>query len=92
MVYRARDEELERDVALKVLPPSTLADDATRKRFRQEALSLSQLNHPNICSIYEIGEADGQTYIVMECVEGRPLSALLGGWGLAGVYCRLRSS
>jgi tetratricopeptide (TPR) repeat protein/predicted Ser/Thr protein kinase len=83
VVYRARDEELERDVALKVLPPSALADDATRKRFRQEALSLSQLNHPNICSIYEIGEADGQTYIVMECVEGRPLSALLGGWGLA---------
>ena len=66
VVYRARDERLERDVALKVLPPGTLTDDAARKRFRQEALALSQLNHPNICSIYEIGEEDGQTYIVME--------------------------
>jgi len=83
VVYRARDEKLERDVALKVLAPGTLADDAARKRFRQEALALSQLNHPNICAIYEIGEADGQTYIVMEYVEGRPLSASIAGDGLA---------
>ncbi|MEK7730710.1 MAG: serine/threonine-protein kinase, partial [Planctomycetota bacterium] len=83
VVYRARDEKLERDVALKVLPPGMLADDAARKRFRQEALALSQLNHPNICAIYEIGEADGQTYIVMEYVEGQPLSASIAAGGLA---------
>jgi len=82
VVYRARDEKLERDVALKVLPPATLADDAARKRFRQEALALSQLNHPNICAIYEIGEADGQTYIAMEYVQGRPLQALARDSGL----------
>ncbi|MBK5293982.1 MAG: protein kinase [Acidobacteriia bacterium] len=83
IVYRARDEKLKRDVALKVLPSGTLADEGARKRFRREALALSQLNHPNICTIYEIGETDGQTYIVMEYVEGKPLSASIPSGGLA---------
>ena len=48
VVYRARDEQLERDVALKILPAGALADEATRKRFRKEALALAKLNHPNI--------------------------------------------
>jgi len=82
VVYRARDETLERDVALKVLPAGALADDAARARFRKEALALSQLNHPNICTIYEVGEAGGQSYIAMEYVEGRPLSAMIPGDGL----------
>jgi len=81
-VYRARDESLERDVAPKVLPPSALADDIARVRFRKEALALSQLNHPNICTIYEVGEAEGQSYIAMEYVEGRPLGALVPSDGL----------
>src|ERR1044071_9266225 len=59
VVYRAHDEQLKRDVALKLLLPTILADDAACSRFRKEALSLSQLNHPNVCTIYEIGEADG---------------------------------
>src|SRR5215217_6332993 len=83
VVYRAHDEHLKRDVALKVLPPTVLADDAARSRFRKEALSLSHLNHPNICTIYEIGESTGQTYIVMEYVDGRPLSESIPPGGLA---------
>ena len=82
VVYRAHDEQLDRDIALKVLPPGTLADDTARKRFRQEALSLSRLNHPHICTIYEIGEGEGQTYIAMELVEGCPLSVVVRGDGL----------
>jgi TolB-like protein/Tfp pilus assembly protein PilF/predicted Ser/Thr protein kinase len=82
IVYRAHDEKLDRDVALKVLPVGALADEAARQRFRQEALALSHLNHPNICTIYEIGESEGQTFIAMEYVEGRPLSELARGEGL----------
>ncbi len=83
VVYRARDERLERDVALKVLPAGALSDESARKRFQQEALALSQLNHPNICTIYEVGEAEGQTYIAMEFVDGRPLSEIVRGEGVA---------
>ncbi len=83
VVYRAHDEKLDRDAALKVLPAGALADEAARKRFQQEALALSHLNHPNICTIYEIGEAEGQTYIAMEFVKGRSLSAMARGEGLA---------
>ncbi len=82
VVYRAHDEKLERDVALKVLPPGALSDEAARKRFRQEALALSQLNHPHICTIYEVGECDGQSYIAMEHIPGAPLSALIAAHGL----------
>ncbi len=82
VVYHAHDEQLDRDIALKVLPPGTLVDETARQRFRQEALALSRLNHPHICTIYEIGEAEGQTYIAMEFVEGRQLSALVRGEGL----------
>ncbi len=77
VVYKARDESLDRDVVLKVLPPGALADDKARKRFRAEALALSRLNHPNICTIYQVGEAEGQTYIAMEYVEGRTLDELI---------------
>ena len=77
VVYKARDESLDRDVVLKVLPPGALADETARKRFRAEALALSRLNHPNICTIYQVGEADGQTYIAMEYVQGRQLNELI---------------
>ncbi len=82
VVYRARDEKLDRDVALKVLPAGALAEETARQRFQTEALALSRLNHPHICTIYEVGEDGGQTYIAMEFIEGRPLSALAGDGGL----------
>ena len=83
VVYRAHDQRLKRDVALKVLLPQAVADESALSRFKREALALSRLNHPNICTIYDIGEADGQTYIVMEYVDGRPLNKLIPAGGMA---------
>ena len=77
VVYRARDTQLERPVALKVLGDRLPADEKARARLLREARTASALNHPNICTIHEVGEAEGQVYIAMEFVEGRPLSALL---------------
>src|SRR5262249_17101670 len=82
VVYRAHDEKLDRDVALKVLRAGVLSNEASIKRFRQEALALSQLNHPHICTIYEVGETGGQSYIAMEHIPGAPLSALVRPQGL----------
>ena len=76
-VYRARDEQLDRDVAVKVLPASSFDDPTARARLVREARAAAALNHPNICTIYEVGEAEGQAYIAMELVEGRTLSAML---------------
>jgi len=81
-VYRAHDERLDRDVALKVLPASSFADQTARARLLREARTASKLNHPHICTIHEVGEADGQAYIAMELVEGRPLSELVSGQAL----------
>jgi TolB-like protein/Tfp pilus assembly protein PilF/tRNA A-37 threonylcarbamoyl transferase component Bud32 len=81
-VYRARDERLEREVALKVLPVETLADATARARLLREARLASQLNHPNVCTIHEVGETDGRAYIAMELVEGQPLASLIAEGGL----------
>ena len=70
VVYRARDEQLERDVAIKVLPSGMLADEGARKRFRKEALSLAKLNHPNIATIFEFGTQDGTDFLVTEYIAG----------------------
>lgn len=59
-VYRARDEKLQRDVALKLLPPEALSDRAARARLLREARAAAALNHPHICTTYEVGAADGQ--------------------------------
>jgi len=83
VVYRARDTRLERPVALKLIGERLVGDETARARLLREARSASALNHPNICTIYEVGEAEGQTYIAMELVEGRPLSALVPADGLA---------
>lgn len=77
VVYRARDERLERDVAIKVLPPGVLTDEAARRRFRKEALALAKLSHPNIAAVYDVGEQDGVDYLVMECVPGQSLAEKL---------------
>jgi len=81
-VYRAHDDQLERDVAIKLLPASSIQDPAARARLVREARAAAALNHPSICTIHEVGEADGQVYIAMELVEGRPLSELAVGRGL----------
>src|SRR5207253_4363189 len=70
VVYRAHDEQLDRDVALKVLPAGMLADQDARRRFRREALALARLNHPNIGAVYEFGSQDGVDFLVMELVGG----------------------
>ncbi|HTS12991.1 MAG TPA: protein kinase [Candidatus Limnocylindrales bacterium] len=77
VVYRAHDEQLDRNVALKVLPPGVLADEGARKRFRQEALALAKLNHPNIETVYEFGSQDGVDYLAMELIAGQPLNEKL---------------
>jgi eukaryotic-like serine/threonine-protein kinase len=77
LVFRAVDEQLERDVAIKVLPVGMLADEAARKRFRREALTLAKLNHPNIGTVYEFGCEEGLDYLVMEFVAGVAVDAKL---------------
>jgi serine/threonine protein kinase len=74
VVYRAKDERLERDVALKVLPAGALADDETRKRFRREALALSKLNHPNIATIHDFDSERNVDFLAMEYISGVTLS------------------
>ena len=75
VVYKADDTKLERRVALKFLSPRILGTDEEEARFVREAKAAAALSHPNICTVYEIDEADGQTFIAMECVEGRNLEA-----------------
>jgi serine/threonine protein kinase/tetratricopeptide (TPR) repeat protein len=77
VVYRARDERLDRDVALKILSPSLVADDAARKRLRREALVLSKLNHAHINLIYDVDSEDGVDFLVMEFIRGETLSRRL---------------
>ncbi|MFZ1168036.1 MAG: serine/threonine-protein kinase, partial [Candidatus Sulfotelmatobacter sp.] len=77
LVFRASDQQLERDVAIKVLPPGMLADEAARKRFRREALALAKLNHPNIGTVYEFGSHEGLDFLVMEYVGGVAVDARL---------------
>ena len=77
VVYRARDETLDRDVALKVLPAGVLADNAARKRFRKEALSLSRLNHPNIETVHAFEAHEGVDFLVMEFIPGVTLDEKL---------------
>jgi len=82
VVFLAHDEQLERDVAIKVLPPGTLADETARKRFRQEALSLAKLNHPNIATIHDF-DTDGQTdFLVTEYIAGESLDKKLAAGAL----------
>jgi serine/threonine protein kinase len=82
VVYRALDERLERDVALKVLPAGTLADDAARRRFRKEALALSKVSHPNIAVVHDFDTQGAVDFLVMEYVAGTPLAEKLAPGGL----------
>jgi serine/threonine protein kinase/photosystem II stability/assembly factor-like uncharacterized protein len=82
VVYRAYDEVLHRDVALKVVKKDDRLDASARQSLLDEARASSSLAHPNICTIYEVGETDGDLYIAMELVEGKSLQAMSAGIGL----------
>src|SRR5271156_5105913 len=76
-VYRAKDTRLAREVAVKVLPEHLSSDPELKERFEREARSISSLNHPRICTLYDVGHQDGVDFLVMEYLEGESLAARL---------------
>ena len=76
-VYKARDTRLDRLVAIKVLVPSLAGDAQFRERFDREARAISQLEHPHICALYDVGEQNGTAFLVMQYLEGETLEARL---------------
>ena len=76
-VYRARDTRLDRTVAIKVLPAELSTDPERRARFEREARTIAALNHPHICTLHDIGQHDGTTYLVMEHLVGETLAQRL---------------
>ena len=76
-VYKAKDTRLDRMVAIKVLPEHLADDDTFRARFEREAKTISGLNHPHICTLYDVGREDGVDYLVMELLDGETLQERL---------------
>jgi len=82
IVYRARDEKLEREIAIKMVSKGVLASEEARRHFRKEALALAKLNHAHIAAVYDVGEQDGADFLVMELVQGQSLAQKLRGGSL----------
>src|SRR5215208_2313929 len=76
-VYQARDTRLDRAVAIKIMPDVLAEDPVFRDRFEREARTISQLDHPNICALYDVGQERGTSYLVMQYLEGETLAARL---------------
>src|SRR5262245_21693989 len=81
-VYRARDTRLDRDVAIKILPRRAAGDPLALERFDREARTIASINHPRICTVFDVGEHESSPYLVLELLEGKPLYALLAPGGL----------
>src|SRR5215831_5830368 len=82
VVYKARDTHLDRLVAVKVLPAEKVADPERKQRFVKEAKAASSLNHPDIITIYDIGQTEGVDFISMECITGKTLDQLIPRHGM----------
>ena len=77
-VYRARDNRLDRDVAIKIVPPSIAGNPEAVARFERESRAVAALSHPNILAIYDVGQSNGHPYSVMELLQGETLGARIG--------------
>ena len=85
-VYNARDTRLDRTVAIKVLPDALATDPQFRGRFDREARAISQLDHPHICALYDVGDEDGSSYLVMQYLDGQTLAERLA-WSVGARRC-----
>src|SRR6185295_15960356 len=90
VVYRARDATLGRVVAVKMLSTELGQDEELHQRFRREAEAIGRLSHPNIVSVYDLGQEGGQLYMAMELLEGEDLKALIEARAQVPIACRVR--